>query len=132
MLKISQIREGSILKREGKLVTVNGWMKYSNGTEKVVSVFTNEFEKGCYLSKYEPVSLTTAILEEFGFTNNRININDSDECIEIRLQNGTAHIWPSDGCTEGHNVSVDCKFLHQLQNLYLDIAGKELQRKLNA
>lgn len=82
-------------------------------------------------SKIEPVKLTLDVLAKCGFT---INENVPDR-IHLKIGDdmflGKSHIYESvilfvDNCQYGISV----KYLHQLQNLYFSLTGRQLEVKI--
>lgn len=76
----------------------------------------------------EPIILTKEWLKKFGFKDDRIMLPGDGE-LEIRLNGGTFHIWPTDGQTESHNYRHLIQYVHQLQNIYHALTGEELTIK---
>lgn len=85
---------------------------------------------------YNPISLTEEWLFDFGFKNTEIGV------FEIKvLSRGSINIHTNrmdikfvELGTTGHYLFgvVDIKYVHQLQNLYFALTGKELTIKVNA
>lgn len=70
-----------------------------------------------------PIPLTKAWLDKFGFEDSFLPLSGNGE-LEIRLHDGTFHIWSSDEETESHKHQITG--VHQLQNLYFALTGEEL------
>lgn len=82
----------------------------------------------------EPIPLTPEILEKCGF-----KLWDDMSRYSIEFENGNTFqvtncrevfLGGGDACTEGHGFDLKIYHLHQLQNLYFSLTGKELEVKL--
>jgi len=76
------------------------------------------------LEEFEPILLTPDILEKCGFEN--IDANDQyssykKESLTIRIMAGNSTRAKISDC------EFVCQYLHQLQNLYFDLTGEELE-----
>ena len=76
------------------------------------------------IEEFEPILLTRDILEKCGFEN--FNVNDQYSSykkgpLTIRFVAGNAIRANIRDCEFG------CQYLHQLQNLYFDLTGEELE-----
>lgn len=75
---------------------------------------------------YEPIHLTTEILEKCGFKRiNHIHGYTFYSLSESKMNRAHIDIYPEKTSWMGYSVS-NCKHLHQLQNLYWCLTGKEL------
>ena len=83
-------------------------------------------EKGLFIGRYDldsvsPITITEEWLEKFGFISNpyedRYEIEDFH--IHCDKTKGFLDLWVT-------NCRVDLKYIHQLQNLYFALTGKEL------
>ena len=73
----------------------------------------------------EPVKLTENVLLMCGFDENMVLSTIEGE---IRYYgDGDINIGGEDSCTLGMVYIAKCKYLHQLQNLYFALTGKELE-----
>lgn len=83
------------------------------------------------LAEFSGIPLTPEILLKFGFENYKnssmITVKD---CGFIEVENdGSVGVGDEDGHEAGHWFSSKkgvCKYVHQLQNLYFDLTGEEL------
>lgn len=76
------------------------------------------------LEEFEPILLTRDILEKSGFENTDTNDQYSSykkESLTIRFMAGNSIRANISDC------EFACQHLHQLQNLYFDLTGKELE-----
>ena len=71
---------------------------------------------------YSPIDITEKMLEGVGFKKDKDNVLLKDNCF-YWLNNGIFHI--AIGYTP--IVNSPCKYVHQLQNLYYSLKGKELE-----
>lgn len=75
-----------------------------------------------------PIQLTEEILLKCGFDENMVLSTIEGE---IRYYgDGDINIGGEDSCTLGMVYIAKCKYLHQLQNLYFALTGKELEVEL--
>ena len=100
--------------RVGNLVHAK---KLSTGEQKVIEITINNI---IYHSGYSPIPLTEEILLKCGFKDNCFN-----EWIYVK------HIIDDiySVCIN-QNMVCPIKYVHQLQNLYLSLTGKELKIEL--
>ena len=76
------------------------------------------------LEEFEPILLTHDILEKCGFENTDANDQYSSyrkESLTIRFMAGNSTRAKISDC------EFVCQYLHQLQNLYFDLTGEELE-----
>lgn len=109
--------------RVGNLVEYNSEF-YTLDTIEHVPYVTNPRTgissiKQLYLSEFTPISLTYPILEMCGFLNNGINKKHE----QLQWENEELRIIGDDGLSAW---VAECKYLHQLQNLYFALSGIEL------
>ena len=84
----------------------------------------NQFDNKTTLD-IQPIPLTEEWLLKFGIDHNK-TIEKKGGNIEIELKSGHVVVLGSDSCTVGMCYFVECKFVHQLQNLYFCLTGEEL------
>jgi hypothetical protein len=110
MIQPNKVRIGNIFKEEY--------------TEKLIRVIEIRQKSITFSEKFRgkwqanPIELTDDILLKCGFVDNKINLG---------LNN--FHVTTYGLATYG-NVGFVCMYLHQLQNLYFVITGKELEVNL--
>lgn len=98
-----------------------------------ISIVTNRGEHRIEIDieRFKPIPLTPEILEKAGFV-----IDYSWQIPKVQKDNFVMYIDNSDGFTLSANfghiqqLDVEIKYLHQLQNLYYCLTGKELEIKL--
>jgi len=76
------------------------------------------------LEEFEPILLTRDVLEKCGFENTDANDQYSSyrkESLTIRFMAGNSTRAKISDC------EFVCQYLHQLQNLYFDLTGEELE-----
>ena len=76
------------------------------------------------LEEFEPILLTRDILEKCGFENTDANDQYSSYrkgSLTIRFMAGNSTLAKISDC------EFVCQYLHQLQNLYFDLTGEELE-----
>ncbi|WP_316841939.1 hypothetical protein [Pedobacter gandavensis] len=72
-----------------------------------------------------PIPLSKIWLDKFGFEDYFLPLPGNGE-LEIRLHDGSFHIWSAEGQTESNNYSHPITGIHQLQNLYFALTAEEL------
>jgi hypothetical protein len=72
---------------------------------------------------FDPILLTPEILEKFGLNGTKIDFEKSIK-INVSLSNNVVYI--GNATSTSGTVVKDIKYLHQLQNLYFALTGKEL------
>lgn len=120
MIKANELRIGNLLNdREGNLCKV-----FELGKNSILAPTIN---KPTTKLPNEPIPLTEEWLLKFGFIyNDFINgyILDFEDKTLLFMDNGL------DLCLM-NNESIDCEYVHQLQNLFFALTGTELELKLN-
>lgn len=128
MIDPKELRIGNILKFNGYESVYNGVVT-SLGNTRLVLDNTNSIK---YNSKQiRPVVLTEELLLKCGF-------EDLSNDIEKRFRKDFFNWYSStnsivlefDNGISGYDFYTECKCLHQLQNLYWDLVGKELEINL--
>lgn len=110
MIDVKELRLGNYVLDGGHIVPVN------------VSVIEDLL---IYPHIYDPVLLTSEILTNCNFTGGYMEFNGG--CMLRVDKDEEATIMGMDSATMGQSVSVPCKYLHQLQNLFFALTGKELK-----
>lgn len=77
------------------------------------------------LEDAEGIPLDEEILEKCGLTKGWNDLG-GEQALEVDLEINILYLQPIDGCSGGHMFRVPCEYLHQLQNLYFALTGKEL------
>ena len=88
--------------------------------------YADEFSRGWW---YTPIPLTPELLEMAGFEyiEYRSKWQKSDFIFQLEDLNELSDGF---GLTHGFSVDIAIKYLHQLQNLFFSLCGKELEIKL--
>lgn len=76
----------------------------------------------------DPIPLTEEWLIKAGLEGKFITIGD-DVHFEYDVKNNELIIGGPDACTYGQCFCAECKYVHQLQNLYFALTGEELTFK---
>ena len=103
---------------------LGNWILVDNNKYEVVYISENgcgyDHEEFAIFDKIEPIKLTDSLLakggfykDDFGYKNQHLALNQYEDVFYLRLPQGTGF---------GRGIS----YLHQLQNLYFDICGQEL------
>lgn len=116
--------------RIGNWFIHNGNWSHRNDYEELKNSFYFQWENNdwyalgeCTFSfdDFEPIPLTTEILEKVGFVNDELIINGNDNSVISRNKDNTFSLW-----VEGYYGFGKCKYLHQIQNLVYSLTGREL------
>jgi len=113
-MKIKELRLGNLLLR-------NGW------TETVSRLSTTRINKNI-ASEYQGIPLTKEFLINNGFrddTYGNFSIQIQEYCYLVLSIEGKAELREVINIAD-HSFSLNCEYVHQLQNLYFSLAGKEL------
>ena len=110
-----------------KELRIGNWIERINSNDRWIKTRINL----TYLSlivefpeDYRPIKISEQWLKDFGF---EILLKE-DEIVLYRLNSNDVNIHPVGGFTYGNRGTPLCKiqYLHQLQNLYFALTGKEL------
>lgn len=131
-MKANELRIGNYVNiHDGN---IEGYVKTICDIEKYVTVGNNPANKLIHgivvkLEEIEPIPLTELWLFKFGFLNSQTVDAYSNGVIEISLRYSPTLY---DGNFNDDSTKVfnpDIQFVHQLQNLYFALTGKELKLK---
>lgn len=117
-MKATELRIGNYIERHNKVHGEKDIIQVDGGTPLLA------FE-GMTTLKFNPIPLSEEWLLKFGFIyNDFINgyILDFEDKTLLFMDNGL------DLCLM-NNESIDCKYVHQLQNLYFALTGEEITLK---
>ena len=121
-MESNEFRKGIIIK------TKSGHLPYWCITdEDMIHIFSN-IENG-NIDNYEPILLTKERLLESGFKKNSVINEDQYEKEDLKIVIGIRTCLFT-YCIDGE-VEIDIEpimYLHQLQNVWVDLKGKELQQ----
>jgi hypothetical protein len=130
-MEANELRVGnwvnSELRGEVYTILVNGICSY--GINETINEFEGVFKKPmCDEGSIEPIPLNEEWLKRFGFEGHPYN---SDwMCVDVNggelqlTKAGLSVCYLAHG--QPFNIGVSCKHVHQLQNLYHALTGKEL------
>lgn len=111
MVDLKELRIGNYLNIDGLAAPIGpGW-----------------FCSGHTLPKHEAIPLTPEWLERMGFAGKYMEVDDYE--LQYDINERELGILTPDGCTSGHTVYFRCHFVHNLQNIYFALTGKELEIK---
>lgn len=134
MIKANELRVGNIV----NIIAIdqNIVIKSISEVDNLAGLFTwleknEEYEDS--LTAIEPIPLSSDVLLRCGFIDPagnsfgcRLEVNTVDELCWYRQDNSLRYQTKLDGFTRDFNI----KNLHQLQNLYFALTGKELEINL--
>ena len=117
-MKASELRIGNYVNYKDKIIgqatgILSGGIWLDKG---------NEIEGCLCLTQFKPIPLTEEWLLKFGFEWNNFALRFNKYCIR-KLKDNEFEIYMSN---EGYQFMIKLKYVHQLQNLYFAIIGKEL------
>lgn len=133
MIPLNELRIGSII----KYVRADLIVKIKIVDNKLLSILTNQ-ENQIDRSCHYPIGLTKEWFKKLGFIEHE---NEYDTTYEIEIEDGyklesvkSLHSYTSFLLREVNNVTGDqlfflphnIEYVHQLQNLYFSLSGKEL------
>lgn len=129
MLKPEQLRLGNYIYSE--VTTVNVKV-----TTQVLKLIESEI-KTKELSRYKPIPLTEEWLLKFGFERKFFNKEETPRWINKSFYMFIDAVWYITFKRDGYVsfIAFDCflkdlRYVHQLQNLYFALTGKELEVEL--
>jgi hypothetical protein len=128
-----ELRSGNLV--QGEPISIPKWGWHGNGITRITAYGIHMLEQG--VGKYKPIQLTTEILLETTFKENdqdkhgRILFEDLEGYNgwgKFQIGNTADEDWSfyANGGFIGHPF----QYLHQLQNLYVALTGKELKINL--
>lgn len=79
----------------------------------------------------QPIKLTESILLQCGFDKNRIEYIIENFVLNAQIDGTFEFYYSYENGRNEFNLSPDLKYLHQLQNLYYSLTGKELPIDIN-
>lgn len=123
-MKAEELRKGNYV--QGGVLAIPKWGIYSDGVTKLTSFGIYTIDEG--YDKFKPILLNEEWLFKFGF-----------EGYSLDLKSARIHFRYVDGRPECFDLIQDDKvvgfryggvrYVHQLQNLYFTLTGKELEIK---
>lgn len=120
-IKSADIMIGSYFYYNHKIVFIAEILK-----DKLVTIYDGSgMEKGTTLGCLSPIPLTEDILSKVGFDNDMVLPTVNGE-----LQyygNGRMAVGGYKSCTLSQLFISECKYLHQLQNLFKALTGNDLK-----
>lgn len=133
-MKANELRVGNFV--DFGHVGMNGWQEFAvvvGCVQNTIIIDDNRLPNYTELGgdEMKPIPLTEEWLERFGFTEtNRITrVLDSEE-VELIFDLADRFVIVDLGQgSQLSGIAVDCKYVHQLQNIYFTLTGKELELK---
>jgi hypothetical protein len=111
--------------RCGNWITTEGFLKPVQVTAHSIIKIKERPEKSY------PIAITPKIIEQAGFELRTSNVSKlkywQNESI-VWHENGDVYLWTETKA----QINISVKYVHQLQNFYLFICGRELQLSLNS
>ena len=110
----NELRIGNILLRNGR------WLAIDGQAIRDLSMLPGEGEH------YAPIRLDSDLLHRCGFRDGSIRVsNDVGWAFKLEIVKGEMVL-----AVQEYALPLNCKYLHQLQNLYFDLTGEELKVSL--
>jgi hypothetical protein len=103
--------------RIGNLLT-----NFKNETEKVSGLDLKIWSNTEIPEQIKPIQLTEEWLIKFGFEWKNHGLRLDIFCIRQEINGYVIYL-----SNESHNFKIDIKHVHQLQNLYFELTGSELE-----
>ena len=126
MIKANELRSGNLV--QGKPLSIPRLQMFSNGVTRITAYGIHAIESEQY-TNYKPIPLTEEWLIKCGFTkNNRFQL--------YGFHKDGFGLTTQPDCNFRYMLNYDLlryvplNYVHQLQNLYFAIMGKELEIKL--
>ena len=119
VMKLNEIRLGNKILHEGKIYTVDAKMMYAFFSGKI------DYD----IDNFEPIPLTEEWLIEkmkFHKQNNQIY------SIGLKLFISWWNTNSIEIDINGEVLIINCKYVHELQNIYFALTGEELELKVDA
>ena len=126
MIQTKELRIGNNIEFDGEIITVTGISKnkITYNPSKVLKYEINA-------KHFDPIPLTEEILLKFGFEDQEFSDEDGNKI--YMLHHKKFYLTSDESCMFSEvflpiysNDCVSVKYVHQLQNLYLALTGKEL------
>jgi len=114
-MKNTELRIGNYVEIYGKIETIVDVMCDGVNTLNI---------EGAHYGLVNPIPLTEEWLEKFGFEKHAFDMSVAPQ---YRLENRL--IVVRDGCFVDYGTSVQLKYVHKIQNLYLELTCEELTIK---
>ncbi len=103
---------------EAKELRIGNWVSYKGN---LVKWSRSDFCDNVAIRLSSPIPLTEDWLKEFGFIEFNRTFWDRDDFYAVNMQQGYYRC---------EYLETDILYVHQLQNIYHAISGKELERKI--
>ena len=115
-MELRELRIGNVIRSKVSGITGRPTIPWEILEEDVVNIISNGIDN------YEPIHLTVDWLLRFGFENSSLILSEYYiDCFTVWCKNGIYFI-----CNDG-NIKPKLEYVHQLQNLYFALTGKELE-----
>lgn len=119
MIKANELRIGNFILEGGKFYEIR------HSDFEVADLNYNSETQSFYITG-DPIPLTPEILEQCGFEQ---SANANDDSLVFSNNFFVIDLYSSEMCLENawaEALCIEIKYLHQLQNLYFALTGKEL------
>lgn len=114
MVDMKELRIGNYLMIDGTALPIGaGWFCLA--------------DRPNYIPEHKAIPITPEWLERMGFEGKYMEVDDYE--LQYDFNERELGILAPDGCTSGHTVYFRCHFVHNLQNIYFALTGKELEIK---
>lgn len=111
---------------------IGNWIELKNsGFVKVDADNIGDIVNNPYI--FEPIPLTPEILQQCGLnqmTNTKMFYKEFENGNYLQIADNEISLGGNDSSTGGMTFNIECKYVHQLQNLYFTLTGEELNIEL--
>jgi len=123
-MKIQELRIGNYVQSETTLFSETKWRQWQIMPDDMKVIIDHP-------DNYSPISLTEQRLKDFGFKKSKLNIFWDKSPLIVYFDDAIGHIHyaPMGYYEETLKVSAKIIYVHEIQNLYHSLTGKELIRK---
>lgn len=118
-----QLRVGNYVFDEHNDIKIVYGISHLEGYDVAYVHFKNEFDKPATFT-IQPIPITQEWLINFGFKKRKVQVGYNWTCgITIKEWEDGSFLYSFDSTSVNH---IDIRYVHQLQNLYYILTGKEL------
>ena len=117
-MKTMELRIGNYVYFNGEICTVAG---YSH-----TFIHLNNCKKGSILEHIKPIPISDGLLLKFGFKEDKFCLNGFYKKNIVRNISLKSHMDTVYLDIDDEYDLADCKYVHQLQNLFFALTGEEL------
>lgn len=131
-MKVQELRIGNLVEYNRIIVKVDSIispkpLKDKKFSDKwCIDLFDGASTIFCTIDDINSIEITSELLEKFDILDLNC-IQEKGGEIFVELKNKEVGICGYDSCTSGMIYYAKCEFIHQFQNIYFALTGKELE-----